>query len=77
MGRILDTNEFPFLAEDCPLAGLIVGLLWRKTEAKETHRGDGGLMGRVTNLRVLLIVVEYCPICRDIVHEIQSSWQGR
>ena len=30
--------------------------------------GDGGLINHVTDLRVLIIIVEYCPANREAVH---------
>jgi hypothetical protein len=38
---------------------------------KKPTRGDGGLINRVTGLRVLVIIVAYCPASRDAVHELQ------
>ena len=36
---------------------------------KKTRQGDGGLINRVTGLRVLMIIVARCPVSRDAVHE--------
>ena len=37
---------------------------------KKNPPSDGGLIGRVTDLRVSIIIVEHFPVTSDAVHEL-------
>ncbi len=41
---------------------------------KKPARGDGGLINRVTGLRVLSTIVEHYPTSRDVVHEHKTRF---
>jgi hypothetical protein len=44
---------------------------------KKTRQGDGGLINRVTGLRVLIIIVEHYPALRDAVHEHKTCFNKK
>ncbi len=56
----------PFAAPHDTIFSVSFGEKWRQ---KKTHQGDGGLINRVTGLRVLMIIVAPCSPSRDAVHE--------
>jgi hypothetical protein len=48
-----------------------------KAGGKRNPPMEGGLIGLITDLRVLIIIINHCPVSRDAVHGLTKDQPGK